>query len=130
MKSFSHITLQYFLLLKNFIETYEIWREKSPIARPNMDSNELARMRSTIIKNKMENDEIILRVQSKCKNRLPNVEANNNSSHSNQHHIIQPNEDIESQNTPSLQTQLNPELISNNVQNALSPELRNIDPQS
>ena len=49
---------------------------------------------------------------------------------SNQDHVIQPNRDIESQNTPSLQTHVNPEQISNNVQNGLSPEVLNIDPQS
>ena len=49
---------------------------------------------------------------------------------SNQDHVIQPNGDIESQSTPSLQTHVNPEQISNNVQNGLSPEVLNIDPQS
>ena len=78
----------------------------------------------------MEIDEMKLKVQSKCGNRLLNVEANNNSSHSNQHHIIQPNGNIESQNTPPLQTHVNPEQISNNVQNGLSPEVLNIDLQS
>ena len=78
----------------------------------------------------MEIDEIKLKVQSKCGNRLLNVEANNNSSHSNQHHIVQPNGNIESQNTPLLQTYVNPEQISNNVQNGLSPEVLNIDLQS
>ena len=63
-----------------------------------------------------------MKVQSKCENRLPNVEANNNSSHSDQHHIIQPNENIELKNTPPLQTHVNPEQISNNIQNSLSPE--------
>ena len=61
---------------------------------------------------------------------VPNVEANNNSSHSDQYHISEPNEDVKSQSTPSLQTHVNPEQISNNVQNALSPEVLNIDPQS
>ena len=75
-------------------------------------------------------DEIKLKVQSKCENRLPNVEANNNNSHFDQHHIIQPNGDIESQNTPLLQTHVNPAQISNDVQNGLSPEVLNIDPQS
>ena len=45
----------------NTIETYEIWREKNPNARANMDTNKLATMRHTIIKNKylseMEIDE-------------------------------------------------------------------------
>ena len=90
-------------------------------------------MRPTIIKNKylseMEIDEIKLKVQSKCENRLPNVETNNNSSHSDQHPIIQPNGDIESQNTPPLQTYVNPEQASNNVQNGISPKELNIDPQ-
>ena len=36
----------------NTIEIYDIWREKNPSARPNMDSNKLATMRRTIIKNK------------------------------------------------------------------------------
>ena len=99
-----------------------------------MDTNKLDTMRHTIIKNKylseMEIDEIKLKVQSKCENQLPNVEANSNTSHSDQHHITQPNGDVESQNTPSLQTHVNPEQISNNVQNGLSPEVLNIDPQS
>ena len=76
----------------------------------------------------MEIDEIKLKVQSKCLNRLPNVEANNNNSQFDQHHIIQPNRDIESQNTPSLQTHVNPEQISNNVQCPQSqPELDEIN---
>ena len=75
-------------------------------------------------------DEIKLKVQTKCENRLPNVEANNNNSHSDQHHTIQPNGDIESQNTPPLQTHVNPEQISNNIQGGLSPEVLNINPQS
>ena len=70
----------------------------------------------------MEIDEIKLKVQSKYENRLPNVEANNNSSYSDQHHITQPNENTESKNTPPLQTHVNPEQISNDVQNGLSPE--------
>ena len=44
----------------------------------------------------MEIDEIKLKVQSKCENRLSDVEGNNNSSYSDQHHIIQPNGNIES----------------------------------
>ena len=63
-----------------------------------MDSNKLTAMRRTIIKNKylsqMKIDEIKWKVQSKCENRLPNVEANNNNSHSDQHHIVQLNGDI------------------------------------
>ena len=98
-----------------------------------MDANKLATMQHAIIKNKflseMEIDEIKLKVQSKCQNQLPKVEANNNSSHADQH-ITQPNGDVESQNTPSLQTHVNPEQISNNVQNGLAPEVLNIDPQS
>ena len=78
----------------------------------------------------MEIDEIKLKVQSNCEHQLPNVEANNNSSHSDQHHISQPNGDVESQNTPSLQTHVSAEQISNKVQNGLSPEVLNIDPQS
>ena len=75
----------------------------------------------------MDIDEVKLKVESKCENRLPNVEANNNF-HSDQHHTIQPNGDTESQNTPPLQTHVNLEQISND-QNALSPEVLNIDPQ-
>ena len=71
-----------------------------------------------------------MKVQSKCENQLPNIEANNNSSPSNQDHITQPNGDVESQNTPSLQTYVYPVQISNNVQNGLSPEVLNIDGQS
>ena len=86
-----------------------------------MDPNKLATMRRTIIKSnylsEMETDEIKLKVQWKCENQLPNVEANNNSSHSDQHHISEPNGEVESQSTPSLQTHVNPEQISNNVQN-------------
>ena len=78
----------------------------------------------------MEINEIKLKVQSKCENKLPNVEANNNSSHSDQHHITQPNGDVELQNTPSLQTHVNPEQMSSIVQNGLIPEVLNIDPQS
>ena len=77
----------------------------------------------------MEIDEIKLKVQSKCENWLPNLEANDNS-YSDQHHIIQPNGDIESQNTPRFQTHINTEQISNNAQNSLSPEVLNIDPRS
>ena len=126
-----YYTATFFLSKKsNTVETYEIWREKNPTARP----NKLATMRRTIIKNKylskMEIDEIKLKVQSKCENRLRNVEANNNNSHSDQHSIIQPNGDIESQNTPPLQTHVNPEQVSNNDKNGLSPEVLNIDPQS
>ena len=66
---------------------------KNPTSRPNMDSDKLATMRRTIIKNKylseMKIDEIKLKVQSKCENRLPNADANNDSSHSDQDHIIQ-----------------------------------------
>ena len=69
-------------------------------------------------------------LKSKCENRLPNVEANNNSSHSDQHHIIQPNGDFESQITPPLQIHVNSKQISNNVQNGLNPEVLNVDPQS
>ena len=71
-----------------------------------------------------------MKVQSKCENRLPNVEANNNGPLSDQHPIIQANEDIESENTPPLQAHVNPEQVSNNVQNGLIPEVSNIDPQS
>ena len=78
----------------------------------------------------MEIDEIKLKVQSKCENQLPQVEANDNSFHPDQHHVTQPNRNVESQNTPSLRTHVNPEQISNNVQNGLSPEILNIDPQS
>ena len=46
----------------NTIETYEIWRENNPTARPNMDSNKLAIVRCTIIRSKylskMEIDEL------------------------------------------------------------------------
>ena len=88
-----------------------------------MDSNKLATMQGTIVKNKylseMEIDEIKLKVQSKCENWLPNVEANNNSAHFDQHPIIQPNGDIESQNTAPLQTHVNRKQISNNVQKSL-----------
>ena len=131
----SYYTATFFPSRKsNTIETYEIWREKNPTARQNMDVNKLATRRRTIRKNKylseMEINEIKLKVQSKCENQIPNVESNNNSSHSNQHHIIQSNGDVESQNTPSFQTHVYPEQISNNVQNGLSPEVLNIDPQS
>ena len=99
-----------------------------------MDSNKLATMGRTIIKNKylseIEIDEIKLKVQQKCQNWLPDVEVSNNSSHSDEHPIVQPNVNIESQNTPSLQTHVNPEQISNNVQNGQSPEVLNIDSQS
>ena len=54
----------------------------------------------------MDIDEIKLKVQSKCENQLPNVEVNNNSSHSDQHHISEPDGDVESQNTPSLNLNL------------------------
>ena len=91
-------------------------------------------MRRTIIKNnyhsELDIDEIKLKVKSKCENPLPNVEAKNSSSHSDQHHIIQPNGNIESQNTPPLEIHVNLEQISNNIQNGLSPEVLNIDPQS
>ena len=116
------------------METYEALGEKNPTLRPNMDSKKLATMPCTIIKNqylsKVLIDEIKLKVQTKCENRLPNVEANNKNSHSDQHHIIQPNGDIELQNTPPLQTHVNPEQISNNIQGGLSPEVLNINPQS
>ena len=49
-----------------------------------MDSNKFATMQRTIIKNclsEMEIAEIKLKVQSKCENQLENVEANNNSAH-------------------------------------------------
>ena len=80
----------------------------------------------------MEISKIKLKVQLKCKNHLPNVEANNNSSHSDQYHIIQPNGNIESQNIPPFQTYVNPEQNSNNVQNGVcgSPRVLNIGPQS
>ena len=72
-----------------------------------------AYVKKPIIKNKylsdMEIDEIKLKVQSKCEKRLPNVEATNNSFDSDQHHIIQRNGDIESQNTHPLQTHVNPQ---------------------
>ena len=65
-----------------------------------MDVNKLSTMRRTITKNKylseMEIDEIKLKVQSKCENQLPKVETHNNSSHSDQHYIAQPNGDVES----------------------------------
>ena len=118
----------------NTMETYEVLGEKNPTVRPNMDSNKLATMQCTLIKNQylceVLIDEIKLKVQTKCENRLPNVEANNNNSHSDQHHTIQPTGDIESQNTPPLQTHINPEQISNNIQGGLSPEVLNINPQS
>ena len=131
----SYYTATFFPSRKsNTVETYEIWREKNHTARPNMDLNKLAKMQRTIIKNKylseMEIDEIKLKVQSKCENQLSNVEANNNGSHSDQQYISEPDGNVESQNTPSLQTYVNPEQISNNVQNSLSPEVLNIDPQS
>ena len=78
----------------------------------------------------MEIDEIKLKVQSKCENRLQNIETNNNSTHFEQHLIIQPNGDIKSQITPPLQTHVNPEQINNNVQNSLTSEELDIDPQS
>ena len=91
-------------------------------------------MRRTIIKNnyhsELDIDEIKLKVKSKCENPLPNVEAKNSSSHSDQHHITQPNGNIESKNTPPLEIHVNLEQISNNIQNGLSPEVLNIDPQS
>ena len=110
----SYYTATFFPSKKsNTIETYEIWREKNPTARPNMKSNKLATMRRIILKNKylseMQIDEMKLKAQSKRENQLPNVEANNNNSHSDRHHIIKPNEDIESQNTPPLQTHVKPE---------------------
>ena len=49
--------------------------------------------------------------------------ASNNSFHSDQNHIIQPNGNMESPNTSPLQTHVNPEQTSNNVQNGLSPEV-------
>ena len=71
-----------------------------------MDTIKLATMRRSVIKNKYlsdkDIDEIKLKIQSKCENQLPNVEANNNSSHSDQHHITQPHGDVESQDTSSL----------------------------
>ena len=49
-------------------------------------------MLRTTIKNKyiseMEIDEIKLKVQSKCENSLPNVEANDNNSHSDHSDLI------------------------------------------
>ena len=63
-------------------------------------------------------------------NRLPNVEASDNSSHSDQHCIIQPKGNIESQNIPPLQTHVNPEQIRNNFQNGPSPEVLNNDLQT
>ena len=104
----SYYTATFFPSKKiNTIETFEILREKNSSAHPNMDSNKLATMWHTIIKKK-----IFLRW-----NRLPNVDANNNSSYLDQHHIIQPNGNTESQNTPPFQTHVNPEQIDNNVQN-------------
>ena len=44
--------------------------------------------------------------------------------------MTQLNGDVESQNITSPQIHVNPEQISNNVQNDLSPEVSNIDPQS
>ena len=127
----SYYTATFFPSRKsNTLETYEIWREKNSTAHPNMDPNKLATMRRTIIKNKylseMEIAEIKLKVQSKCGNQLPTVEANN----SDQHHVTQPNGDVESKNIPSLQTHVNSEQISNTVQNGLGPAVLNIDPQS
>ena len=49
----------------------------------------------------MEIDEIQLKVLLKWENRLSNVEASNNSSHSDQHYTIHSNGNIESQNTPN-----------------------------
>ena len=76
-----------------------------------MDSNKLAAMRRTIIKKKVlsetEIDEMKLKVLLKCENWLPYVEANSNSFHSDQHHIIQRNGNIESPNTPSFMYILN-----------------------
>ena len=46
-------------------------------------------------------------------------------SHSDQHHIIQPNGDIESKNTPPLEIHVNPEQINNNIQ--IGPEVLNIN---
>ena len=49
----SYYTSTFFPFRKpNTIETYEIWREKNPTARPNMDPNKLTTLRRTIIKNK------------------------------------------------------------------------------
>ena len=114
----------------NAVEAYEIWRVKNPTTRPNLDPNKLATMRRTKSKylSEMEIDEIKLKAQSKCLNWLPNVEVNNNNSQFDQHHVIQPNKDIESQNTPSLQPHVNPEQISDNVQCPQSqPELDEIN---
>ena len=76
--------------------------------------NKLATMQRAIIKNKylseMEIDEIKLKVLSKCENQLQNVQANNNSANSDQHPLIQPDGDIESQNIPPIQTHLNLEV--------------------
>ena len=47
--------------------------------------------------------------------------AYNNSSHSDQHHTSESNGDVESESTPSLETHVNPEQISNNFQNGLGP---------
>ena len=44
--------------------------------------------------------------------------------------MTQLNGDVESQNITSPQIHVNPEQISNNVQNDLSPGVSNIDPQS
>ena len=91
-----------------------------------MDPSKLATMPRTIVKIKylseMEIDEIKLKVLSKCENQLPNVEANDDSSQSDQHHITQPNGYVESQNIPYLQTLANPQQTNNNVQNGLGPE--------
>ena len=117
----------------NTIETYGIWREKNPTAHPNIDFNKLTIKWHIIIKkhlSEMAIDEIKLKVQSKCENRLQNIGTNNNSTHFEQHLIIQQNGDIKSQITPPLQTHVNPEQINNNVQNSLTSEELDIDPQS
>ena len=56
----------------------------------------------------------------KRENQLQNVEANNNSAHSDEDPIMQPDGDIESQNTTPRQTHANPDRISNNVKNGLN----------
>ena len=129
VKSQNHITLYQYDL-----KVFEIWREKNPTVRSILGSNKLATMRRAIIKNKyiseMEIDEIKLEEQSKCENQLQNVEANNNRAHSDQHPMMQPNGDIESQHTSPLQTHADPEQISNNVKSCLNFEEINIDLQS
>ena len=58
------------------IDTYNIWREKHPTLRPNMDANKLANTRRDIIRKKRLTDNEMQMIKNRVSEEIGNVEQN------------------------------------------------------